>query len=173
MALSETDRRLIEAIQDGLPLVSHPYRAIGEAVGLPEAEVMARITALLDDGVIKRLGVVVRHRELGYNANAMVVHDLPDESVDAVAERLAEHPAVTLCYRRPRRGKRWPYNLFCMVHGRDRPSVLAEIERLRAAEGITGYAHAVLFSTRRFKQRGARYLRRVDASPSREAAANG
>ncbi len=64
---------------------------------------IAALRRLLADGVIKRLGVVVRHRELGYRANAMVVWDVPDERVDEVGRTLAALPFVTLCYRRPRR----------------------------------------------------------------------
>ncbi len=73
MVLNEQDCRLIAEIQGGLPLTSRPYAAVGERVGLSEQEVIERISALQDSGVIKRLGVVVRHHELGYTANAMVV----------------------------------------------------------------------------------------------------
>lgn len=67
------DQHLIEAIQGGLPLVSHPYAEIGKRIGMSEVEVITRLSYLLRAGVIKRLGVVVRHRNLGYCANAMVV----------------------------------------------------------------------------------------------------
>ena len=108
-------------------------------------------------GIIKRFGVIVRHRELGFRSNAMVVWDVPDESVCMTAKRLTEDPAVTLCYRRPRRLPDWPYNLFCMVHGRDRGSVLEKIDLLGRAAGIHELPFSILFSRRRFKQRGARY----------------
>ena len=64
---------------------------------------------------------------------------------------------MTLCYQRPRRLPDWPYNLFCMVHGRDRDDVLACIGRIVEGLGLEAVAYAVLFSGRRFKQRGARY----------------
>ena len=76
MALNDPDRRLIAAIQDGLPLAPRPYAAIGERIGIREAEVIAGLRRLIDDGVIKRFGVIVRHRALGYRANAMVVWDV-------------------------------------------------------------------------------------------------
>jgi DNA-binding Lrp family transcriptional regulator len=83
--------------------------------------------------------------------------DVPDDMVDAVGERLTRAADVTLCYRRPRRLPGWPYNLFAMVHGRERGAVLARIDQLLDEHGLAGLPHAVLFSTRRFKQRGARY----------------
>jgi DNA-binding Lrp family transcriptional regulator len=110
---------------------------------------------MIQDGMIKRFGVVVRHHELGYRSNAMVVFDLPDDVVDGIGARLAAEPGVTLCYRRRRSLPDWPYNLYCMVHGRSRDEAQPVIERLVA---IAGAPATVLFSTRRFKQCGARYF---------------
>ena len=158
MELSPTDRRLLAAIEGGLPLVSRPYAVLAERIGLAEALVIERLQALVEAGVIKRLGLVVRHHEIGYRANAMTVWDVPDARVDALGKALAASPDVTLCYRRPRRLPAWPYNLFAMVHGRERAAVLARIAALRAEHGLDDVPQAVLFSTRRFKQRGARYF---------------
>ena len=97
------DLALISALQDGLPLVARPYAALGRVAGLGEGEVIERLRALIDGGVIRRFGVIVRHRELGYRANGMVVWDVPDGRVGEAAHRLAALPYVTLCYRRPRR----------------------------------------------------------------------
>jgi siroheme decarboxylase len=157
MDLSERDRRLIAAIQDGLPLVVRPYAAIGDTLGMGEAEVIAGLRRLIEAGVIKRFGVIVRHHELGYRANAMVVWDVPDARVGDAGRTLAGLPFITLCYRRPRRLPVWPYNLFCMIHGRDRNTVEALVDQTTATAGLEGLPHAVLFSRRRFKQRGARY----------------
>jgi len=157
MVLTDTDRELIAAIQQGLPLVSRPYATIGAQLGLGEPEVIARLAELQDAGMIKRMGVVVRHRALGYRANAMVVWDVPDERVDELGQQLGRQDCVTLCYQRPRRAPDWPYNLFCMVHGRDRDDVLACIRGMIEGLGLEALEHAVLFSGRRFKQRGACY----------------
>lgn len=151
------DALLVRAIQDGLPLVKRPFAAIGREIGLDEQQVIDRIAELQADGDIKRFGVVVRHKELGYRANAMVVWDLPDEWVDRLGESIGRMPFVTLSYRRPRRLPDWPYNLFTMIHGRDRSAVLAQLEQIKERMGLTGVRCSVLFSGRRFKQCGARY----------------
>ncbi|HMR32085.1 MAG TPA: AsnC family transcriptional regulator [Geminicoccaceae bacterium] len=157
MTLETADRALLAAVAAGLPLVSRPYAAIGEPLGLSEETVLARLERLLAEGVISRLGIVVRHHELGWRANAMTVWDVPDDRVPGAGARLRDLPFVTLCYRRPRRPPAWPYNLFCMIHGQDRDTVLAQVEEATAAAGLGGLARDVLFSARRFKQRGARY----------------
>ncbi|HEC17586.1 MAG TPA: Lrp/AsnC family transcriptional regulator [Sedimenticola sp.] len=157
MVLTEPDRRLIAAIQGGLPLVSHPYAEIGRRIGMTEEQVLERIGRMQESGIIKRFGVVVRHHELGYRANAMVVWDAPDGRSAEIGEALGAQACVTLCYQRPRRLPDWPYNLFCMIHGRNRETVLAQVERMVAELGLDDIPRDILFSGQRFKQRGARY----------------
>ena len=164
MVLSELDRELIAEIQGGLPLVARPYAAIASRLGMTEETLMARLRELQSDGLIKRMGVVVKHRALGYQANAMVVWDIPDEDVERVGALLAAETCVTLCYQRPRRLPDWPYNLFCMIHGRERDSVLRRLEQIVAYHGLEKIPHSVLFSGRSFKQRGAHYIE--SSSPS-------
>jgi DNA-binding Lrp family transcriptional regulator len=155
-AVNGIDRELMAALEAGLPFVPLPYEAVGRDLGLTEDEVIVRLRRLVADGVIRRFGAVVRHRALGYVANAMVVWDIADENVASAAKTMTAFPFVTLCYRRPRCDG-WPYNLFCMIHGRERPVVLAQVEQVRTALGALVRDHAVLFSTRAFKQRGASY----------------
>ncbi|KAF0118679.1 MAG: putative transcriptional Regulator AsnC family [Rhodospirillaceae bacterium] len=89
MELTERDRRFVAAIQGGLPLVERPYHAIGAATGLSEDEVLHALAHMMARGLITRFGVVLRHRFLGYRANAMVVWDIPDGQVAEAGERLA------------------------------------------------------------------------------------
>ncbi|MCW8827493.1 MAG: AsnC family transcriptional regulator [Gammaproteobacteria bacterium] len=162
VALDPLDQQLIAAIQRGLPLVARPYAEVGAPLGLAEEEVVRRIEKMQRAGIIKRMGVVVRHRELGYRANAMVVWDVPDEEVAELGRCLSGFDFVTLCYRRPRHLPRWPYNLFCMIHGHDREEVLEKYRMLIARCGLEEIPRAVLFSRRRFKQRGAIYRPQSD-----------
>jgi siroheme decarboxylase len=162
------NRQLIAILSGGLPLVPHPYAVVAGQLGLTENEVVERIATLSEDKALSRLGVIVRHKELGYNANAMVVWDVPDDLVGALGRDLAKEPCVTLCYRRPRRPG-WPYSLFTMIHGTSRDETLGKLEGLVERRGLGDIPRDILFSTRRFKQRGARYGER---SFLKEAAAS-
>jgi len=155
--LEELERRLVMALQEGLPFFIRPFSVLAQRVGCEEIEVLERIRRWCEEGIIKRFGVVVRHHELGYKANAMLVHDIPDAEVERIGNLLAQHDGVTLCYRRPRVLPDWPYNLFCMIHGQARDEVEAHIAALRADLGLTAWPHEILFSLTRFKQTGARY----------------
>ena len=127
------------------------------AAGISETTAIELIGRWMDEGLIKRFGIVVRHHELGYTANAMCIWDVPDVQVGALGRRLAAASGVTLCYRRPRVLPDWPYNLYCMIHGKDRGAVLAQRATHAALLGLDAFPHAELFSLRRFKQCGARY----------------
>ncbi len=157
MVISDRDHPLIAAIQGGLPLVSRPYADLARRIGWSEEQVINRIGEMQRSGIIKRFGVIVRHHELGYRANAMVVWDVPEQRLDEVGSTLGDHPCVTLCYQRPRRLPDWPYNLFSMIHGRSREQVSAQVKQLVRELGLDGIPHEILFSGQRFKQRGARY----------------
>lgn len=156
--INDQEHRLISVIQGGFPLISRPFLAIGQQIDLTENEVIATIDDLKKRGVIKRLGIIVRHRELGYHANAMVVWDIPESMVNTMGKRLGAFEFVSLCYQRRRSLPYWPYNLYCMIHGRERKEVLLKLENLESSCGLKDIDRQLLFSQRRFKQRGAHYF---------------
>jgi len=149
------DRRILAAIENGLPLVTAPYARLAADLGFAETAVRRRLASLLLGGVVKRLGLVVRHRSLGFEANAMVVFDPGERPVEDLAQRFLSSPAVTLLYARRPEPSVWPYRLYAMIHGRERAEVLAEVDRLVALAGAP-LRYEVLFSTRCFKQTGAK-----------------
>ncbi|MCC7427822.1 MAG: AsnC family transcriptional regulator [Alphaproteobacteria bacterium] len=154
--MDATDRRIVAATQAGLPLVAEPYHAVAEAVGLPVAEVMERMRRMLAAGAIRRIGAVPNHYALGYRANGMAVWDVDDARVDALGARIAQLGLASHCYSRPRHPPDWPYNLFTMVHGRDRAEAERGVEAIAAVLGDAVRARDVLFSTRILKKTGLR-----------------
>lgn len=149
------DRAILQHLTEGLAIVSRPYSDLGAHLNRPESEVIDRILTLQVAGIISRLGVIVRHRALGWRANAMVVWDLSSDRIDTAAPPLAALPGVTLCYeRRPVPGV-WPYRLYNMIHARSRDEAKTVLASARALPGLRDVAHKVLFSTRCFKQSGA------------------
>lgn len=156
VVMDATDRRLVHALQAGLPLVSRPYHAVGEHLGIVGGEVMARLSAMLDRGAIRRIGAVPNHYMLGYRANGMTVWDVDDAQVDALGRDVGALDFVSHCYRRPRRLPLWPYNLFAMVHGRTRAEVEDMAGRIAALLGPAARARDILYSTRILKKTGLR-----------------
>lgn len=155
------ERPLAALVEHGLPLVPRPYAAWARRLGWTPRAVTDTLARWQRDGTLRRLGVVVRHHELGYAANAMTVFDVPDDEVDARGAALAREAGVTLAYRRERAAD-WPYNLYCMVHGRDRDSVCEMLGDVIERAGLQETRREVLFSCRRFKQEGARRFRAIE-----------
>jgi DNA-binding Lrp family transcriptional regulator len=150
------DRRIILATQAGLPRVTRPYHAVAEQVGTTAEEVMARLQRMLDDGIIRRIAAVPNHYALGYKANGMTVWDVADARVDALGDQVGRLESVSHCYQRPRWLPEWPYNLFAMVHGRDRDEVELQARQIAELLGDACRGHAILYSTRILKKTGLR-----------------
>jgi len=161
--LTEIEKIALRAvIEKGLPASLLPYRLIAQQLALTEQQVLMQISQWLDEGLIRRFGLVIKHRKLGYNANAMVVWNIPNENMDNIAQKLAKCPPVSLCYQRPRRIPDWPYNLFCMIHGTDRDLVLEQINQITEQLGLTAIEKDILFSVKAYKQHGARYSKVIN-----------
>ena len=155
-ALDATDRRLMVATQAGLPRVSRPYDVLAEQLGIAADEVLRRLQRMLDCGVIRRIGAVPNHYAIGYTANGMSVWDVDDSHIDELGVQVGALEFVTHCYRRPRRLPDWPYNLFAMVHSRNREEVAARVAEIAALLGDACRAHEVLYSTAILKKTGLR-----------------
>lgn len=157
LSLTAAERRLMAVLEEGLDLVPRPYARVGMRCGLTEDEVLGTLARWLREGIVKRFGVVVRHLELGFRANAMCVWDVPDQRARELGIALAAEHGVSLCYRRARAGEDWPYNLYCMIHGRRRNEVAASLASINRRLRLARYPSAILFSLQRYKQTGARY----------------
>jgi DNA-binding Lrp family transcriptional regulator len=153
--LSAQEAAMAACLATGLALVPFPFAELAVRAGTTEGAAIRCIGNWVQTGVISRLGVIVRHHELGYTSNAMVAFDIADELAAQAGRRIAAQSGVSLCARRTRSRPEWPYNVYCMLHGRDDESVIARIESLREQCGLGDWPFAVLFSTRRFKQQAA------------------
>lgn len=153
LLLSARQRHLLHALQHGLCFEAQPFSCLGDE----EAWVLHQLKTWKMHDVLNRFGVVLRHHELGYQANAMLVLNVPTHYCTQLGRRIAASGLVSLCYQRKPNLADWPYQLFCMLHGKDRESVQARITHLLHACELQSYPHEVLFSLRRFKQCGAHY----------------
>jgi len=153
--LTEQDKQIIRELQNGLPLVSRPYKLMAEKLNMTEEAFIARVKSFVENGQIRRFGAAVRHQDLGFVANAMVVWDVPVDKVSEVGQRMAGFEEVTHCYQRPRYPG-WPYNLFTVVHGQDREKCIQAAKRIALTTGVEKYR--LLFSTAELKKSSMRYF---------------
>lgn len=156
MELDDIDRQLIVLTQNGLPLTERPYQQLAEQLSIGDQEVMRRLQAMQDTGVIRRIGAVPNHYKLGYSFNGMTVWDVEDEMIDILGVQVAELPFVSHCYQRPRHLPDWPYNLFAMIHAKTEADANTQIQKV--ADLLAGHvcSYQVLYSSRILKKTGLR-----------------
>ena len=153
--IEELDRKIIRLLQGEFPLVAEPYKALAEEIGITEEALLARIETMREEKKIRKMGAVLRHREVGFTSNCLCVWNVPDERVDEVGGRMAEHPRVSHCYDRNRTPD-WPYNLYTMIHGYSREECEVIAAELAAAAGIE--ERCMLYTKKEWKKASMRYF---------------
>jgi siroheme decarboxylase len=154
--IDNIDRDIIRITQQGLPLVREPYQAIAAQLGISTQQLIERMQAMTDSGIIRRTGVVPNHYKLGYTANGMSVWNVPETLITEIGMTIGALDFVSHCYQRPRFLPEWPYNLFAMVHGRSKDEVRDKVEIIAGLLGDNNRGHSVLFSTKILKKTGLR-----------------
>ena len=159
MSGAALERRLVEVLEGGLPLVPYPYAHVAAELGIAEHDVIAALQAMLERGAIRRIGAVPNHYALGYNANGMAVFDVDDDRLAELGPEIGALEFVSHCYRRPRHKPLWPYNLFAMVHAKSRDAVEAKVRQIRQRLGDACRGETILYSRRILKKTGLRLKR--------------
>jgi DNA-binding Lrp family transcriptional regulator len=104
--LDPADRAILNIIQTRFPLVSRPYAAVAAEVGLTEAEVLTRVTALKEVGIIRRIGGIFASDKLGFSST-LVALKVATEKIEAVALAVSAYPGVTHNYERAHEFNLW------------------------------------------------------------------
>jgi len=152
---------LLRVLQEDIPLDPRPFQKIGQQIDLSEEEILEIIKEWQKSGIMRRMGIILRHRKAGFNANGMSVWIVPDERIEQVAKTMISFPEVGHCYQRPS-FPNWPYNMFAMIHGKSKEQVINVAREISKAVGIEDYD--ILFTVREFKKVSMKYF--VDEIPA-------
>lgn len=153
--VSELDKKIIKALQGDFPLVAEPYQVLAEQAGVSKELFLKRVKVLEAEQKIRKMGAVLRHREVGFSANVLVAWEVPNDRLDEVAEQMAKNPAVSHCYDR-NTAPDWPYNLYTMVHGHSREECEKIVAKLGEKVQIT--KRVMLYSKKEWKKTAMQYF---------------
>lgn len=153
--LSPKEIEIVRLLQGDIPLTERPFADMADQLNMTEAQLLEKIQKLQEWGIIRRFGAILRHRQAGMQANAMVVWIIPEAEVERVGKQLAAFAAVTHCYQRPTASD-WPYNLYTMVHARTRTECAALVQELAAVADQA--EHRLLYGLEEFKKTSMRYF---------------
>lgn len=154
--LDEIDKSIVRVLQGEFPLVAEPYKEFAKMAGITEDEFIVRAQKLKDIGAIRKMGAVLRHREVGFKANVLCAWEVPQEKLNAVAKNMAQNKSVTHCYDR-NTAPGWNYNLYTMIHGESREECENIVKKLKFENNLES-APALLFSKKEWKKTGMKYF---------------
>lgn len=148
--MDSVDLKLIAKAEKGLPLTSNPFSQIATEIGITPQEAIERIKKLREAGVIRRFGVSLKPNSVGYKANAIVAWNVPQERVEELGAYFASYKDISHCYEREVVAGRWEYNLYTVIHARERRAVEDLVKLLSVIVGLTDYV--VIFSIENLKK---------------------
>ncbi|MBP7637445.1 MAG: hypothetical protein KBA18_06180 [Kiritimatiellae bacterium] len=148
-ALNEAERAIVRALEGDVPVSERVFRDAAERLGMTEGDLLEQLRAWQASGVLRRFGLLLRHREIGFKANGMCCWDMPEEALQAAGRRIAAFPEVTHCYERPRMDV-FPFRLYAMIHTPEWLETQRLYERLTREVGLSG--GQLLLSVKEFKK---------------------
>lgn len=153
--MDELDKKIIHRLQGEFPLVADPYARMAAEIGISEETLLSRLAYYRRQGWLRKMGAVLRHREVGFIANALGVWAVPEERLEEMGRLMSAHPRVTHCYaRQPLAG--WRYNFYTMLHGADEDECRAIAAELAERTGVDDYT--LLFTVKEWKKATMRYF---------------
>lgn len=155
--LDDLDRRIIARCCEDIGTDLYPYAHLATELGISEDQLIVRILAYRDQGLLRRFGAILRHQTAGFTVNGMSVWDAPDDDVERIGRGMARYHEVTHCYQRPRLPD-WPYNLYAMIHTQTEEICRALVEEISQIYGLKQYD--ILFSSQEYKKTSMRYFTR-------------
>ena len=116
MNLDKTDKKILNIIQTGIPLVTNPFLLLGDEIGISEDEVIKRLKKLKTAGALRRLGATLNKSELG-REGTLVAMKVPKDKIDEVANIINAYDEITHNYVRSSDDGKVDYNLWFTITG--------------------------------------------------------
>jgi len=138
MVLNDIEQKLLAEIQHGIPVSPTPYVDIAAKISVDTDQVLEILNKWKQDGRLRRIGAIVNHFKVGFQAGAMVVWQVEQDRIEEVGNQLASFPQVSHAYKRPS-SQQWPYDIYTMVHGHDDQQLKQTITEMSEKVGINSY----------------------------------
>jgi DNA-binding Lrp family transcriptional regulator len=148
--MDEIDSKLLASVEKGIPLTPGPFDEIAFQLGITPKEVVARLCSLKEKGVIRRFGASIKPNNIGFSANALVAWIVPENRVQEIGAYLSSYQEISHCYERKTVKGIWDYNLYTVIHGREREVVQLMVKEISKKIAISEYK--ILYSTRDLKR---------------------
>lgn len=152
---TEGDKNYIRELQKDLGIVERPFLKSAQKLGITEEQLLDKIRQYEEIGVMRRFAAILRHREVGFTANGMIVWKVPEDRIEQVGAKLGAFPQISHCYQRPVY-QDWPYNVFSMIHCKSIDEAGDMAKEIQKQIDVDEYR--ILFSSREFKKTRVEYF---------------
>ena len=152
---TEQDKDFIRELQKDMEIIDEPFVQAANNLGITEDELFAKMKHYESMGVLRRFAAILRHRQVGFTANGMIVWKVPEGRITSVGETLGSFPQVSHCYERPTYDD-WPYNVFSMIHCKTHDEAHDVAKTIQNQINVDEYK--ILFSSREFKKTRVEYF---------------
>ena len=152
---TEEEKKYIRELQKDLEIVERPFLKSAQKLGITEEQLLEKVKQYEEIGVMRRFAAILRHREVGFTANGMIVWKVPEERIEEVGEKLGAFPQISHCYQRPTYPD-WPYSVFSMVHCKSVSDAEEMAKQIQKQVDVNDYK--ILFSSREFKKTRVEYF---------------
>jgi DNA-binding Lrp family transcriptional regulator len=152
---TEQDKDFIRELQKNMEIIDEPFVKAANNLGITEDELFAKMKHYESMGVLRRFAAILRHRQVGFTANGMIVWKVPEGRITSVGETLGSFPQVSHCYERPTYDD-WPYNVFSMIHCKTHDEAYDVAKTIQNQIDVDEYK--ILFSSREFKKTRVEYF---------------
>src|SRR3972149_2515855 len=152
---TEEDKEFIRELQKDLEIVDKPFSKVAQNLGMTEEQIFDKLRNYEEIGVMRRFAAILRHRDVGFVANGMIVWKVPEERITDVGGKLGAFPQVSHCYQRPVYPD-WPYNVFSMIHCKSEDEAQEMAKTIQKQINVDDYK--ILFSAREFKKTRVEYF---------------
>jgi DNA-binding Lrp family transcriptional regulator len=152
---TEQDKDFIRELQKDMEIIDEPFVQAANNLGITEDKLFAKMKHYESMGVLRRFAAILRHRQVGFTANGMIVWKVPEGRITSVGEILGSFPQVSHCYERPTYDD-WPYNVFSMIHCKTHDEAHDVAKTIQNQINVDEYK--ILFSSREFKKTRVEYF---------------
>ena len=152
---TEEDKNFIRELQKDMDIIDEPFLKAANNLGISEEELFEKMKYYETIGVMRRFAAILRHRQVGFTANGMIVWKVPNERITEVGETLGSFPQISHCYERPTYAD-WPYNVFSMIHCKTHEEANDMAKSIQNQIKVDDYR--ILFSSREFKKTRVEYF---------------
>jgi len=152
---TEQDKDFIRELQKDMEIIDEPFVKAANNLGITETELFEKMKQYEDIGVMRRFAAILRHRQIGFTANGMIVWKVPEDRISEVGAKLGAFPQVSHCYERPTYSD-WPYNVFSMIHCKTHDEANEMAKTIKNQIQVDDYR--ILFSSREFKKTRVEYF---------------